>query len=146
MASIGIRKAKSSDIPIVLNLAKSLHDLHSSAQFDRKWKENWLHNFLKKPGCFALLAESDVPVGYLLCETRNEEYKNSAFLYVREIYVSETNRRRSTGSKLMQLALKFGKQNNCKYVTLKVRYSNPAIEFFTKNGLSPFSTELRCLL
>lgn len=143
MTKLATRKARSEDIPAFVDLAEELHNLHNPASFDRVWKTDWLQTFLGRRGNFALIVESQTPVAYLLAETRCEEYTGTAFLYVREVYISATYRRQSIGIQLIDQAMHTAREMGCRYVALNVRAGNPVLEFFTKEEFSVFSLELR---
>jgi GNAT superfamily N-acetyltransferase len=146
MCEYMIREQGAKDIGAILHLAEQLHYMHNSEQFDSKWKLKWLRTFVNQKGNILVVAFADGPVGYLLGERRIEEYSRQYFLYVREIFVKETNWKKGCGTELIDYCKDRAVSLGCKYISLNVRLGNPNKDFFHKCGFKHFSSEMKLSL
>ena len=70
-------------------------------------------------------------IGVILCETR--KWNNT--LYIENLFVSESHRRKGTGKLLIKKVIEISRQKNFRHIELETQNTNvPAIEFYKKQG------------
>lgn len=144
-----IRRACVADIPSLNKLLRQVLNVHFQGRPDL-FKENakkYTDNDLKK-----ILSSCDTPVfvaeengvleGYAFCifkqETNSEILTPIKTLYIDDLCVDETCRKKGVGKLLYSYVLDFAKQQNCYNVTLNVWCCNQdALSFYQKLGLQP---------
>jgi len=134
---------KLEDLSAVLPFSESLHLQYDAQKYDFMWRVDWLLDFMAKPSNLCLTACRPLPVGYLLAETRSEEYSKIKFLEVREIYVESGSRLLGCGTMLMNEARIQAERLQCRYITVKIHEGIPSAGFFNGLGFLAFSTEYR---
>ena len=138
-----VRPMVSADLKEVLQFRERLRRQHAVLGLDAVWKADWLFDFMASASTFCLVACKELPVGYLLAETRTEGSTSAWLLHVREIYVEEASRLLGCGTGLMDEARVQAERLHCAHLSVNVREENPCAGFFNGLGFSAFSTEYR---
>lgn len=75
--------------------------------------------------------EDNELAGFILCETR--KWNNT--LYIENLFVSESFRRKGIGKLLIKKVIELSRQKNFRHLELETQNTNvPAIEFYKKQG------------
>jgi len=100
---------------------------------------------LKKKNSAVFIAEDKKPIGIIIA-TYFKPLRISKFArkgYVSNLYVQKTHRNKGIGKKLLQISLKWLKENKVKYVSLEIHLENKfALDFYFKSGFKSYTTKL----
>ena len=108
-----IRKAKSKDIPFVLEI--------EAASFAHPWEESLFIDTLSANGKYFFVYESDnKPVAYIIFETVLDEG------HITDLAVGEKYRNKGIGKELIEKILFLAKELKIRSIFLEVRESNEA--------------------
>jgi len=139
---------KREDIPGILALYKQLYE--SSASFDNfNTEENkaWdnIENYNIK---YFLAKDNNVIIGSCyICIIPNLAFNGKSIGFIEHVIIDENYRRKGVGRKLMEMAIKYAKDNNCYKVVLQSGNKRiEAHELYEKlgfNGESKKAFELR---
>jgi len=140
---IVVRKATESDFPVVLSLIKELAEYEKSPD--------------KVTNTVSLMAEEKDLFSCYVAETTEKEIIGMAIyffayytwvgksLYLEDIYVKESFRRKKVGEALLKKVFDVAKAEKCKRVRWQVLYWNEkAIAFYNKCGAEINSDWLNC--
>ena len=151
---VKIRKAKTRDIPAVVEMAQEMWDMHVSMcpSFLRhtadaqKLMKNYCRRIINGKKSFILLAEVNRKIaGYLLAKEKAipAVYKNHITGYVNDLYVKKQYRKKGIGKKLMKEAEKLLKKYKYSFYSLKVNTQNRGTHTFYKSlGMIDLNTEM----
>jgi len=100
-----------------------------------EYEEGYLDKFFEDSKNFIVVAEiNDIVVGYLSCEG----YPNDSYLYLDDFCVDKNYRKMKVGTKLIEYAINFSKQNNYDKLRLHVDVNNDiAQKFYSKFNFLP---------
>ena len=138
--AIQIRPAVESDAPLLLQLIqelaqyeKLLHEVVATEQLLRQ------HLFGKKPAAEALLAFVGAePVGYALFFHNFSTFVGKPGIYLEDIYVRPSTRRRAIGKALLRRVAQIAVERQCGRLEWAVLdWNQPAIDFYRKHGAAP---------
>lgn len=136
---------QTNDFELVAKLNKTVHDLHANLypEYFKEYnfegiKAFFQKNIDKEEFTFLLLEDDGLPLGYAWIEFRN--YPDSAFkkayksVYVHQISISENQRKKGYGSKLMEEITEIAKANGINKIELDYWFNNEvAMTFYEKN-------------
>lgn len=101
--------------------------------FDSKFGEAWTasqcEGVLSMPGALLLIARNPEPIGFALLRTIAGEAE------LMLLAVDPSARRNGIGQSLLQQSIKISTEGHADFYFLEVRADNPAIEFYTREGL-----------
>ena len=137
--------SRTNNFELVATLNKYVHDLHVNLypQYFKEYNYVEIKNFFQKiidkeKFTFLLLEDDDKPIGYAWIEFRN--YPENAFkkayqsIYVHQISISESQRKKGYGSKLMDEIAEMAKANGINKIELDYWFNNEiAKSFYKKN-------------
>ena len=148
-AEVVIRRAKSRDMAIIIELWKELSEEH--AQFDERYAlrpeaeivwARWAGQRLRDGASIALVAEIGADcVGYLIGHTDEAQpiFAHRTYAIITDIFVVPEFRRKGTASKLMNEALTFFKSRGVGHIRLNVLDKDEgARAFYEKHGFGDF--------
>lgn len=99
-----------------------------------------LRRYLEQPGTLLVMAfAGEETAGALLATTILNPYRKTNWLYIDEVDVKPSFRRRGIASKLMQGAFTFAREHNLKEAWLGTEPDNPANHLY--KGLDPHEVE-----
>jgi diamine N-acetyltransferase len=141
---------QTTDYEIIAKLNKSVHDLHSKLypkyfkQYDyeaiKKFFKSIIHN---DSFIFLLVEDNGEALGYAWIEIR--KYPENAFkksyksVYVHQISIAETQRKKGYGSKLMEEIYEIAKNKGIDLVELDYWFENNiAKDFYQKHGFKKY--------
>ena len=147
-----IRRAKNTDIDRVNALLYQVQQLHADGRPDifKNGAKKYTTEELK-----ALIADDMTPIfvyeedgmvmGYAFCiyqiTLESEQLHERKVLYIDDLCVDESYRRKHIGKKLYEHVLAVARENGCDSVTLNVWRVNPSAEqFYQKMGMEPLKT------
>jgi len=100
---------------------------------------------LEKKNSAVFIAEDKKPIGIIIA-TYFKPLRISKFArkgYVSNLYVQKNYRNKSIGKKLLDISLKWLKENKVKYVSLEIHLENKdALNFYTKMGFEKYTVKL----
>ena len=154
-----IERAKSGDIPRVLELLVQVNMVHHNGRPDlfkgpaTKYSAEELEAIFRddrKP-VFVYRDDGGTLLGYAFCvmnEVRGDRLlQDIKTLYIDDLCVDERARGRGVGSALYQYVLDYARQEGCHNVTLNVWCLNgPAMKFYEKCGLRPQKVGMETIL
>jgi ribosomal protein S18 acetylase RimI-like enzyme len=150
---ITIRAATNADAPALVSLNADVQAIHAAA-LPWRFKPPGAYTaadaeaLIGRPNYFALLAEIDrAPAGYAVAEVIRQpetgRHHPHAMIYVHEISVRETLRRRGVGRALMDAVKERGKELGFALIALDTwTFNEAALAFFQRYGLSPYNVRL----
>ena len=147
-----IRRAKYTDIDRMNVLLYQVQQLHADGRPDifKNGAKKYTTEELK-----AIIADDMTPIfvyeedgmvmGYAFCiyqiTPESEQLHARKVLYIDDLCVDESYRRKHIGKKLYEHVLTVAKENGCDSVTLNVWRVNPSAErFYQKMGMEPLKT------
>ncbi|MGE7604168.1 N-acetyltransferase family protein [Peribacillus sp. NPDC097675] len=136
---------QTNDYELVAKLNKAVHDLHVNLypEYFKEYNFEEIKTFFQKnidkeEFTFLLLEDGDLPLGYAWIEIRN--YPDNAFkkpyrsVFVHQISISENQRNKGYGSKLMEEITEIAKANGINKIELDYWLNNEiAKNFYKKN-------------
>ena len=136
---------QTNDYGLIAKLNKTVHDLHAKLypEYSKEYNYEEIKAFFQKnidqeEFTFLLLEDDDLPVGYAWIEFRN--YPASAFkksyksVYVHQISISENQRKKGYGSKLMEEITEIAKVNGMNKIELDYWFNNEVAKSFYKKN------------
>lgn len=141
-----IRKAKISDVKVINNFLTRL--IHDEKKYDNNINEicivnNFYENIVENPKSCILIAEiNDKIIGYLYGFIQNNgDTCINIVTQIDAIFIDEDYRKIGVGNTLIEEFKKWSKQQNAKYIELKVCNNNDiAISLYRKKGFKDFKT------
>lgn len=147
-----IRRAKKEDIDRLNDLLYQVQQLHADGRPDifksgaKKYTTRELEALIdddEKP--IFVYEEDGFVMGYAFCiyqvTPESEQLCPRKVLYIDDLCVDETYRRKSIGKRLYEYVLDTARRTGCNSVTLNVWRVNPAAEsFYQKMGMEPLKT------
>ncbi len=146
MSNILIRPSVANDAYAVHSLLKIIADLHRNGRPDMfpdlqsKYTLDEVKSRLSKKdnGVFVAVDNESV-VGYIFCEVIKEGIGET--LYIDDLCVDPSARKCGIGTSLMDYAVNYAKEINCRQVMLNVwEFNSSAVDFYEKYG---FKTRTR---
>ena len=142
-----VRRAETRDIPRLILLLKQVNRLHFEARPDlfrsgTKYDPAALEEILKDPRkpVFVWCDETDAVQGYAFCQVKEAKdhplFCDHKELYIDDICVDETMRRKGIGRSLYERCCSFAREENCAILTLNVwEFNEGAAAFYEKMGM-----------
>ena len=139
---VSVRKAVVSDSESVLNLLHIIADLHRTARPDMfpglvsKYNLSQIQErlSLNNSGVFVAVLNDNV-VGYIFCDVITEG--DGKTLYVDDLCVDPSARKQGIGNRLMDRAVEYGRESECRLLMLNVwEFNESAVKFYEKYGLT----------
>jgi len=100
---------------------------------------------LRKKNSSVFIAEDKKPIGIIIA-TYFQPLRISKFTrkgYVSNLYVKKKYRNKGTGKKLLDISLKWLKENNVKYISLEIHLENKkALKFYRDLGFKDYTLKL----
>lgn len=111
----------------------------NNTNLNNEYEEGYLDKFFNDSTNFIVVAEiNNVVVGYLSCEG----YPSDSCLYLDDFCVDKNYRQMKIGTKLIEYATNFAKQNNYNKLKLHVDTNNDvAKKFYNKFNFLPVKTK-----
>ncbi|HFI0579125.1 TPA: N-acetyltransferase family protein [Streptococcus suis] len=143
-----IRKARQSDIPVLIKLLQDILQVHYQARPDifrssgQKFSEDELRELLDNPAkpVFVYAVDGQV-VGHLFCElmtATGDVLEPVKTLFIDDLCVASTARGQKIGEQLYDFALSYAKEQGCHNLTLDVWADNAgAVRFYERLGMKP---------
>ena len=137
-----IRAASESDVPIIFSFIKKL------AQYERLAHEMVATEALLRKTLFGTRRTAEVaigyfeekPVGFVLFFHNYSTFLGKPGLYIEDLYVDESFRRRGFGSALLLYVARLAGERDCGRLEWSVLdWNEPAINFYKKLGAVPMS-------
>ena len=147
-----IRRAKNADIDRLNVLLYQVQQLHADGRPDifkngaKKYTTEELEGIIADDMTPIFVYEEDgMVMGYAFCvyqiTLESEQLHARKVLYIDDLCVDESYRRKHIGEKLYHYVLDVAKENGCDSVTLNVWRVNPSAEkFYQKMGMEPLKT------
>ncbi|HFI0395129.1 TPA: N-acetyltransferase family protein [Streptococcus suis] len=143
-----IRKARQSDIPVLIKLLQDILQVHHQARPDifrstgQKFSEDELRELLDNPAKPVFVYEVDGQVvGHLFCElstAKSDVLEPVKTLFIDDLCVASTARGQKIGEQLYDFALSYAKEQGCHNLTLDVWADNAgAVRFYERLGMKP---------
>ncbi|MDA8886415.1 GNAT family N-acetyltransferase [Bacteroidia bacterium] len=136
MSKVTIRKAKQTDVPVMLELIKELAVFENAPLEVANTEERMIEDGFGVDKIYdAFVAEIDNKiVGTAITYYRYSTWKGKC-LYLEDLIISEAYRGLGAGQQLFNYCIDFGKENNCKKMIWQVLdWNQPAIDFYKKYG------------
>jgi ribosomal protein S18 acetylase RimI-like enzyme len=155
---IEIRRAEKRDIPRIGELLLQVHEVHRAGRPDlfteggRKYSDSQLEVLLEdqERPIFVALDETENVVGYGFCvilEADGQNLKKHRTLYIDDLCVDESVRRRHVGQLLFARIREYAREINCYDLTLNVWACNPsAMKFYERQGMQLLKKEMETIL
>jgi diamine N-acetyltransferase len=137
--------SRTNDFELVAKLNKYVHDLHVNLypEYFKEYNYEDIKDFFKgiidrENFVFLVLEEDDESIGYAWFELRN--YPDNAFkkayksVYVHQISISENQRKRGYGTKLMDEISNIANANGIKKIELDYWFNNEIAKNFYKKS------------
>ena len=100
---------------------------------------------LEKKNSAVFIAEDKKPIGIIIA-TYFKPLRISKFArkgYVSNLYVQKNYRNKGVGKKLLDISLKWLKENKVKYISLEIHLENKdALNFYSKMGFEKYTVKL----
>ena len=100
---------------------------------------------LKKKNSAVFIAEEEKPIGIIIV-TYFKPLRISKFArkgYISNLYVQKNYRNKGIGKKLVNISLKWLKENKVEYVSLEIHLENKdALNFYTEKGFKDYTIKL----
>jgi ribosomal protein S18 acetylase RimI-like enzyme len=147
-----IRRAKNADIDRLNVLLYQVQQLHADGRPDifkngaKKYTTEELEGIIADDITPIFVYEEDgMVMGYAFCvyqiTLESEQLHARKVLYIDDLCVDESYRRKHIGEKLYHHVLDVAKENGCDSVTLNVWRVNPSAEkFYQRMGMEPLKT------
>ncbi len=147
-----IRRAKNADIDRLNVLLYQVQQLHADGRPDifkngaKKYTTEELEGIIADDMTPIFVYEEDgMVMGYAFCvyqiTLESEQLHARKVLYIDDLCVDESYRRKHIGEKLYHHVLDVAKENGCDSVTLNVWRVNPSAEkFYQRMGMEPLKT------
>ena len=153
-----VRRARSSDIPAIMELLKQVNRVHYEGRPDlfklaTKYTEDELGNIIDDDNTPAFVCE-DIDgkiLGHGFCvfeRPKNTRLLNDILtLYIDDICVDETARGKYIGKAIYEHIIDYARHCGCYNVTLNVWSCNPgAMKFYESLGLTPYKVGMEKVL
>ena len=153
-----VRRARSSDIPAIMELLKQVNRVHYEGRPDlfklaTKYTEDELGNIIDDDNTPVFVCEdADGKIlghGFCIFEhPKNTRLLNDVLtLYIDDICVDETARGKCIGKAIYEHIIDYARQCGCYNVTLNVWSCNPrAMKFYKSLGLTPYKVGMEKVL
>ena len=153
-----IRFAKTEDTPAILQLLRQVGQVHHEGRPDifregaQKYGASQVMALMNKPGvAIFIAAEEEKVLGYCFCFLKTYEKDpvlcDRTELYIDDLCVEESCRRRGVGKALYEAACRYASQSRCHSVTLNVWSCNEsALGFYEALGMKPQKIAMEQLL
>ena len=153
-----IRFAKTEDTPAILRLLRQVGQVHHEGRPDifregaQKYGASQVMALMNKPGvAIFIAAEEEKVLGYCFCFLKTYEKDpvlcDRTELYIDDLCVEESCRRRGVGKALYEAACRYAKEGRCHSVTLNVWSCNEsALGFYEALGMKPQKIAMEQLL
>lgn len=143
-----IRRARQSDIPVLINLLQDILQVHHQARPDifksegQKYSDEDLKALLDNPAKSVFVYElEDQVVGHLFCEittATGDVLQPVKTLFIDDLCVASAARGQKIGEQLYEFALSYAKEQGCHNLTLDVWADNSgAVRFYERLGMKP---------
>ena len=156
---MNIRRAKTQDIPRIIELLEQVLAIHAAIRPDifipgtTKYTNEELEEMLKdenKP-IYAAVDENDRCVGYAFCQLRKQPFSNNMVpftsLFIDDLCVDQNARGQHVGEKLFEYVKSEAKRMGCYEVTLNVWTGNTSAEkFYEKMGMKTKERQMEYIL
>ena len=154
-----IRPAQEKDIDRINELLFQIHKVHADKRPDifkpnrKKYDSDeimsMLHSDEMKIFCF--VDEDDVVQAYAFCKIMHPKESNNMQglkrLYIDDICVDETQRRKGIGRTLYQYVKEYAKSIDCYHILLNVwALNDDARKFYESLGMKPLKTDMEEIL
>jgi GNAT superfamily N-acetyltransferase len=137
-----IRPATIDDVPLILSFIKKLAQYEGLAQEVVATEESLRETLFnsRKTAEVAIGDLQNKPIGLVLFFHNYSTFLGRPGLYIEDLFVDETYRRRGFGSALLSYVARLAIERNCGRLEWSVLdWNKPAIEFYTKFGAVPMS-------
>lgn len=148
---IKIRFAGNDDVLTLQNLNNEVfvETYKCDSDLDLDWAlsekgSKYFSEFIENSDAYVLLAQDDgKPVGYLLAEIREVEFRKGKSVFIENMGVSANNRDQGIGGMLISELVNLANEKGIKkiYVTTYLN-NNKVLEFYRKNGFSDIDITL----
>ena len=152
---MNIRRARSSDIPRLLELLRQVNNVHADGRPDlfkhdkTKYSASELETLVTdddKP-IFVSVDDTGLVLGYAFCRIEIEKGDGNLVpgkdLYIDDICFDEKFRGRGLAKELFAWVEDFARREGCRRITLHVWECNPiAAAFYAGRGMKPYFTAL----
>jgi GNAT superfamily N-acetyltransferase len=137
-----IRSATKADVPVILTFIKKLAD------YERLSHEVVATEELLRKTLFGRMGTAEVvigylarkPVGFALFFHNYSTFLGRPGIYIEDLFVDESYRRRGFGRALLLYVARLAKQRDCGRLEWSVLdWNEPAINFYKKLGATPMS-------
>ncbi len=155
--AFAVRRAGEQDMPAIMELLKQVNRVHHDGRPDlfklsTKYTEDELRKILENDDTPVFVADEDGHIlGHGFCVMQRPEntrlLNEILTLYIDDICVDETARRRNVGRKICEHIVNYARERGCHNVTLNVWNCNPgAIKFYENLGFKPYKIGMETLL
>jgi GNAT superfamily N-acetyltransferase len=137
-----IRPATIDDVPLILSFIKKLAQYEGLAQEVVATEESLRETLFnsRKTAEVVIGDLQNKPIGLVLFFHNYSTFLGRPGLYIEDLFVDETYRRRGFGSALLSYVARLAIERNCGRLEWSVLdWNKPAIEFYTKFGAVPMS-------
>ncbi len=127
-----IRFAQENDVPIILSMIRALACYEKMSPLVTA-TESLLHEslFMKKQAEVLLGFEDDVPVGFALYFYNFSTFLGHANLYLEDLYVDESYRKKGYGKALLIRLAEIAIENGCQRLDWScLKWNQPSIDFY----------------
>jgi GNAT superfamily N-acetyltransferase len=132
-----IRKAKSEDIPTIIELTKEIAEFEKS-DFNPEGKAEKLNEFLfgNSPRLFCLLVENENKVfGFATYSVEFSLFEADNYLRINSFYIRPNSRQKGIGKLLIEEVKKESRRLNCKIIQFFTPdFNSDAIQFYNRIG------------
>ena len=140
IASFQIRAATKGDVPVILSFIKKLADYerlsHEVVATEKLLLETLFGR--RRTAEVAIAYFKREPVGFVLFFHNFSTFVGRPGIYIEDLFVDETFRRRGFGGALLRHVAKLAQQRNCGRLEWSVLdWNEPAINFYRKLGALP---------
>jgi GNAT superfamily N-acetyltransferase len=137
-----IRPATIDDVPLIFSFIKKLAQYeglaHEVVATEESLRETLFNS--RKTAEVAIGDLQNKPIGLVLFFHNYSTFLGRPGLYIEDLFVDETYRRRGFGSALLSYVARLAIERNCGRLEWSVLdWNKPAIEFYTKFGAVPMS-------
>lgn len=152
---MNIRRARSSDIPMLLELLRQVNNVHADGRPDlfkhdrTKYSASELETLVTDDGkpIFVSVDDTGLVLGYAFCRFEVEKGDGNLVpgkdLYIDDICFDEKFRGKGLAKVLFAWVEDFARREGCRRITLHVWECNPiAAAFYAGRGMKPYFTAL----
>ncbi len=155
---LNIRRATASDLNEINRLLLQVLNVHHKGRPDlfksgtKKYTDDELLNIISDDNRPVFVAtENNQVYGYVFCifkqHINNNILTDIKTLYIDDLCIDESQRKKHIGQSLYEYVLNFAKTNNCYNLTLNVWACNEgALQFYKKMGMKPQKIEMETIL